>query len=718
MRRFLFLLTCLLSVLYGCTQIEEVAVQSVRLSASSLELVTGQSQMLTATVLPENATVQNTEWKTSNEGVATVSDDGLVTAVSPGTCDISVMVGNISASCHVIVSEAVVPVSSIVLNKKTASIYIGKTLLLKATIYPENASVQKVTWVSSDASIALVDGYTGLVTGLAEGEAVITATAGDKSASCTVTVSKVIIPVTSISLDKETADLWSGETLQLTAKVRPSDATDKTVTWTTSNADVASVENGLVTALTPGEAVITAMAGEFSATCSVIVTAPFSYDGMCLEAINGGYLSISNPNELTIEYKLEKNDWTSINYSYIRILTKAGERVWFRGHNESYNGFIFRNDGDFYLYGNLMSLIAGDDFKDKTELTGDETFTGIFSYNTTFYNHPTKDIELPATTLTNNCYGNMFFRCQNLTRAPKLPAKNLTERCYAAMFGYCTSLKEFPEMAATDMAYLSCAWMMEYSGIEEAPELPAMNLARACYEYMFAGCTNLKKAMSVLPATKLAPQCYGGMFQNADKLENAPELPATELKYGCYSHMFNGCKALTKAPELPATSLAESCYTRMFGNSGLTEAPELPAMDLLYTFCYQYMFQNCTELEKAPALPATNLSDSCYEDMFSGCTNLKYAPILPAPILKSWCYTRMFQGCSNINYVKMLATQRVQSGWSGDQIVTLTSDNFGSLCQDWLDGAATTGTFVKSAEAVWDVTGPSGVPEGWTIQYE
>lgn len=723
MRRFLFLLTCLLSVLCGCTQItqiEEVAVQSVRLSASSLELVTGECQMLTATVLPENATVQNTEWKSSNKNIARVSKGGLVTAVSPGTCDISVMVGSVSASCHVVVSEAVVPVSSVVLDRETANIYIYDVFVLTATILPENASVQKVTWASSDASIAKVGVDTGQVTGLAEGEAVITATAGDKSASCTITVSKKIIPVSSISLDNNTADLLVGEALQLTATVLPDNATDRSVTWTSSNADVATVENGLVTALAEGKATITATAGEKTATCSVTVTVPFSYGGLCLEAITDGYLNISNSNELTIEYKIENKNWKSTSDPGIGITVKAGERVWFRGHNESCRGIIFRDGGagTFYLYGNLMSLIAGDDFEDAKELTGDEAFYNLFFGNARLYNHPTKDIELPATTLTKSCYSRLFYWCSNLTRAPKLPAKILTESCYSYMFYGCTSLKEFPEMAATDMAYDSCAGMMMESGIEEAPELPAMNLARRCYSGMFAKCPNLRKAMSVLPATILAPACYDYMFSGSEKLENSPQLPATELNDDCYFGMFRGCISLKDAPELPSISLKYECYSHMFeGCSSLKKAPELPAKEI-DEYCYMGMFMNSGILEAPEDLPAINLYEGCYREMFSGCVNLKNAPILPAPILKSWCYTRMFQGCSNIDYVKMLATQRVVSTWTGEKTVTLTSDNFGSLCQDWLEGAATTGTFVKSAEAVWDVTGPSGVPEGWTIQYE
>lgn len=575
-----------------------------------------------------------------------------------------------------------VHVQSIELSAATLSLQPGETVTLTAKVIPDDATDQTLAWSSSNESVVTVSPF-GVVEAIAEGSSVVSVTCDGITAECAVSVAIVTIPVASVSLDMTTAALIVGETLQLTATVLPDDATDKTVTWSTSNAGLASVENGLVTALAAGEATITAMAGEWSASCTVTISEPFSYGGLCLEAIGGGTVSISNPNGFNIGYKVENKAWTSTNDTYFSIQAKAGERVWLRGQNDTYtkgdakSGFTNTSidcySGDFYLYGNLMSLIYGDDYASRKEITGEYAFSKLFMNNNNIVNHPTLDIELPATTLSPSCYRNMFYQCSKLTRAPKLPAKVLTEACYASMFAYCTALKEFPEMAATDMAYLCCTWMMRGSGIEEAPELPAMNLARSCYEFMFMECPNLKKAMSVLPATKLAPQCYTGMFQRSAHLENAPELPATELSYNCYSHMFNGCEALKKAPALPATSLAEGCYQRMFGNSGLTEAPELPAMDMA-VWCYRYMFEGCKSLTKAPVLPATKL-------------NL-------------WCYESMFHGCSSLNYIK------------ADFLTKPSAD----YTANWVDGVAATGTFVKNPDATWNVRGVNGIPEGWTIE--
>lgn len=569
--------------------------------------------------------------------------------------------------------ETVNLVQSVELSISSLSLHPGETITLSVKVNPENASDKDLAWSSSNDGVATVS-QSGEVTAIAEGTCTISVSCDGKKAECEVTVTIPFIPVTSVSLDKTIVGLFIGETIQLSVTVQPENATEKEISWISTNTDIASVENGLVTAREAGETTIRAIAGTYSAECVVTVSHPFSYGGMCLESVDGGYIIISNPNQITIDYKVENCEWIPTNDVNITVRTKAGERVWFRGLNETYYGSSFNcYNGDFYLYGNLMSLIYGDEYESKTEISGDHALCYLFGGNDHIINHPTLCIELPATTLSPSCYRNMFYACSGLTRAPKLPAKVLTEACYASMFAYCTSLKEFPEMDATDMAYMSCTWMMMRTGIEQAPELPAMNLARSCYEFMFLECPNLKKGPSVLPAIELAANCYTGMFQRAEQLEMAPELPATELKYSCYSHMFNGCKALEKAPELPALSLAEACYQRMFGNSGLLEAPELPAMNL-EVMCYQYMFE--------------------------GCENLKKSPILPALQLNYWCYEKMFHNCSNLNYVNAAFITKPSASYT----------------TNWLDGVAKEGTFVKNPDATWDVRGEDGIPEGWSIQ--
>ena len=238
-----------------------------------------QTLQLTPTVLPENATDKSVTWTSSNPAVATVSNTGLVRAVESGTATITATAADgsgVTATCEVTVK---IPVASITLNKSSEILTaIGQTVQLTPTVLPDNAMNKSVRWTSSNPAVAAVNN-TGLVTAMGSGTATITATAADGSgvtATCEVTVK---IPVTSITLDKTSEMLTEmGQTIQLTPTVLPDNATDKTVTWSSSNPAVATVsETGLVTAVGDGTATITATAADGSgvtATCEVTVIFP------------------------------------------------------------------------------------------------------------------------------------------------------------------------------------------------------------------------------------------------------------------------------------------------------------------------------------------------------------------------------------------------------------------------------------------------------------
>ena len=232
-----------------------------------------------------------------------------------------------------------------------------------------------------------------------------------------------------------------------------------------------------------------------------------------------------------------------------------------------------------------------------------------------------------------------------------------------------------------------------------APELPATTMEQGCYFGIFSECTGLTSAPE-LPANVLANNCYGWMFKGCSALTSAPELPATEMGSYCYNGMFANCTKLTSAPELPAKRLESNCYNCMFeGCTSLTSAPELPATYLVRE-CYHSMFNGCTSLASAPKLPATTLAWGCYSEMFQGCTSLTSAPELPAKELIRNCYQLMFKDCSKLRYVKALFT-------------TSPSEE---TTKDWLSGVTASGTFVKSKNATWNVTGVHSIPKGWKIE--
>ena len=245
-----------------------IAVASVALDRNSVTLEEGQSTTLTATVSPADATDKEVSWSTSDADVATVDQEGKVTAIKEGTASITAAAGGKSATCVVTVAKKVIPVTSVTLDQTQLNMARGESATLIATVLPENATDKTVTWSSSDATIAYVT-QEGTVVAMKPGTAVVMAKAGEKSATCVVVIT---VPVTSITLDSNSITIEEGQTTTLTAVVSPSDATDKTVAWSTSDSAVAVVDqSGQVTAVKAGNAIITAKAGELSATCAVTV---------------------------------------------------------------------------------------------------------------------------------------------------------------------------------------------------------------------------------------------------------------------------------------------------------------------------------------------------------------------------------------------------------------------------------------------------------------
>ena len=170
---------------------------------------------------------------------------------------------------------------------------------------------------------------------------------------------------------------------------------------------------------------------------------------------------------------------------------------------------------------------------------------------------------------------------------------------------------------------------------------------------------------------------FYSLFNRCTGLTSAENLilPSTTVTSNCYSEMFYGCTSLKTAPSLPATELAYGCYNRMFyGCSGLTTVPSILPSITLVRNCYEYMFCNCKSLTTAPVLPATTLTDNCYEYMFGGCAKL--------------------------NDIKCLATD-----------ISATKCTNG-----WVDGVASTGTFVKNPNMASWSTGSNGIPTNWDVK--
>ena len=242
------------------------------LSASTLTIYLGQTVTMTATVLPSDASDKSVTWTSSNSDIVSVTQNGSVIANAMGEAEITATSndGGFSKSCKVTVIEPLVPATSLTLTPKTMSLNIGESGSLELQILPNDCN-EILEWESSDPSVATVNA--GDIKALAAGTTTITVRGSNTSASATVTV---IDPyaVTGVTLDRTTLSLEMGETATLVATVLPEDARDKTVTWSSGNTAVATVDQqGKITTVSPGTAQITVTTkdGSFSASCALTV---------------------------------------------------------------------------------------------------------------------------------------------------------------------------------------------------------------------------------------------------------------------------------------------------------------------------------------------------------------------------------------------------------------------------------------------------------------
>lgn len=266
----------------------------------------------------------------------------------------------------------------------------------------------------------------------------------------------------------------------------------------------------------------------------------YSQDYLTFVATESGTFSFSgDPSSIisgnTLQYSTnDGNTWNTLENSGSTSLVSAGSKILWKGSFLSIDGGIgtFTSTCNFTVEGNVMSLLYGNDFVGQTSLSGKNyAFMYLFSGCTRMTS--AENMVLPAITLADRCYSNMFSDCTSLTTAPSLPATTLANTCYQYMFYNCTSLTT-------------------------APSLPATTLAEECYSSMFSNCTSLTTVPELL-ATTLASSCYYSMFIDCTSLTTAPSLPATTLQSNCYSEMFSGCTSLTSITCLGTNISAWNC---------------------------------------------------------------------------------------------------------------------------------------------------------------
>ncbi|MCI6045116.1 MAG: Ig-like domain-containing protein [Alistipes sp.] len=277
-RRALLTAAAAILLITSCGKKEEtVGVSSVTVTPSRIEIIEGGSAALSARVSPEAASDRAVAWSSSDRSVATVDKTGTVQGLKPGTATVTATAEGKSGTCTVTVKAKAVNVTEVTLDKTELTLTEGETEALTATVKPDNADNRKVTWSSDKTEVATVDGA-GRVTAVKAGEAVVTVTTedGGKTATCKVTVKAKAVNVTEVTLDKTELTLTEGETETLTATVKPDNADNRKVTWSSDKTEIATVDGaGKVTAVKPGEAVVTVTTedGGKTATCKVTVKA-------------------------------------------------------------------------------------------------------------------------------------------------------------------------------------------------------------------------------------------------------------------------------------------------------------------------------------------------------------------------------------------------------------------------------------------------------------
>ncbi len=544
--------------------------------------------------------------------------------------------------------------------------------------------------------------------------------------SCKEVLGSLDNPVSSyLELKKSSSILEPGQTCTIEA----STISTSPITYKSLNPDKATVDaKGVVTAVDDGEATIvveTAAAENYlagKAEFKVYVRTPDLFDPLTLEAKADGNINISFTNYFAGAPELEEPIIYSINggeeqsvTAFTSFAVKTGDKVQFKSKNKTlarrfkYNDYYYTQyvrilpQVQCAVYGNAMSMVSPDgNWHLNREIKEKFALGYLFNGATNLVNDETRNLTLPATTLTDSCYFYTFRNCYGLTRIPELPAKEIKNSSYRYMFYNCSSLTEVPDINVKTIGERGCNYMfyncdalttapaitaetvgdygcyymfydsdalattpdikvktigkygmayMFYSctALTTAPAITAEDVDIYGFYEMFWDCTSMTKAGDITIKNAAGEGAFCWMYDYCSALKESPAITADSIGYHAGANMFTGCHALEKANAINVKKIGPYALQSLFANKPeLKEAVAVNAEQLDVYACYQ-MFNSCPKLEKAPAtLPATTLADHCYSDMFAGCTKLEKAPALPAQTLAPYCYNYMFGNCTSL----------------------------------------------------------------------
>lgn len=253
-----------------------IPVNNISLPSNSGEVLLSQTKNINASIKPDNASNKQLFYSSSNQEIATVDSNGNVTGHKLGSCYITIAAENKSTTYKVNVVDKIL-LTSIGISPTTLSMTEGETKKLNVSFNPENATDKSVSWKSSNTSIVTVDGE-GNIKAISAGNANITVTSNDGSHTATskITVNPLDKSLKGISLNKNEVTLKVGDSETISVNYKPSYANNKKVEWSSSNKEIATVENGKIVALKPGKTDITVKSdeGNYVAICKVTVLSP------------------------------------------------------------------------------------------------------------------------------------------------------------------------------------------------------------------------------------------------------------------------------------------------------------------------------------------------------------------------------------------------------------------------------------------------------------
>ena len=300
----------------------EIIEQDIIVSTTNISINVGETFQVNAQVIPNNSTYKKLLWTSINPYVASVSDNGLITGLNPGKCMIQVATEKkgIFKVISVTVNSIIIDVNKIIINNPNIEIFIDDVVKINYEIEPSNATNKDIILKSDNPNIVSINDNNTIV-GLMEGDTTITLTSNNGiSEKVNIKVKKKTINVSKVILNKLYAILDIGNTDTLVATVEPSNASDTSITWKSSNTKVVNVINGKLYAISEGTAIITALSSNgIEASCPVMVVKPTpieTYEKPITETStfrNFGNIAACNSDSL--KYRIinyNGNDWALI----------------------------------------------------------------------------------------------------------------------------------------------------------------------------------------------------------------------------------------------------------------------------------------------------------------------------------------------------------------------------------------------------------------------